>query len=630
MTETLTLTPEMMVVLGVLAVTIFLFVAEIVRVDVVAIIVMVSLPLVGLVFFPDQVARTADRAEGDLFIAFDQTFSGFSSNAVISIIAVIIIGAALDKTGVMNKVARPIIRIAGHSESRLITGISGTVGIISGFMQNIGAAALFLPAVTRIAKATNIPVSRLLMPMGFCAILGGTVTLVGSSPVILLNDLMQTSGVEESWNLFDVTPIGLALIATGILYFIIAGRWVLPSNTDTTETLATDSSELAETYGIPTETFELEVPRGSNLVGMDNETAGWRRDYGVSLVALDRNGDKVYAPSRRTVFGAGDVLALVGTEEDVRRAAEAFGLQRRDELTTFAEELSPSNAGLAEVVIAPRSRLIGKTMREIQFREKYDLDIVGIARGQEVFRAGLSDRPFQSGDALLVHGLHEKIGLLQKEERDFLVTTPVEVEEMREHKAPWAIGFLLVAISMILFTDIQLSVALMTGALGVILSGVLTVDEAYDAVDWRTVFLLAGLIPLGIVMEQTDTAAWVAQETLTMLGDVQPIVLMTTIAILATVFSLVMSNVGATVLLVPLAIAMAKGAGGAEAGADPMVFALVVALATSNSFIIPTHQVNALIMGPGGYRNADYMRAGGIMTLLFLVVLVTMLYFFYQ
>jgi len=630
MTETLTLTPEMMLVLGILAVTIFLFVAEIVRVDVVAIIVMVSLPLLGLAIFPDQVARTADRAPGELFIAFDQAFSGFSSNAVISIIAVIIIGAALDKTGVMNKVARPIIRIAGNSESRLITGIAGTVGVISGFMQNIGAAALFLPAVTRIAKQTNIPISRLLMPMGFCAILGGTVTLVGSSPVILLNDLMHTSGVEQSWNLFDVTPIGLALIGTGILYFIIAGRWVLPSNTDTTETLATDSSELAETYGLPTETFEVEVPRGSNLVGMDHESAAWRTEYGVSVVALDRNGEKVYAPSRRTVFGAGDILAMVGTAADVRRAVEAYGLEQREDLTAFAEDLTPSNAGLAEVVIAPRSRLIGKTMRELRFREKYNVDIVGIARGQEVFRSGLSDRPFQAGDALLVHGLNEKIGFLQKESRDFLVTTPVEVEEMREHKAPWAIGFFAIAIGMILFTDIQLSVALMTGALGVILSGVLTIDEAYDAVDWRTVFLLAGLIPLGIVMEQTNTAAWVAQETLSMLGDVEPIVLMATIAVLATVFSLVMSNVGATVLLVPLAIAMARGAGGAEAGADPMVFALVVALATSNSFIIPTHQVNALIMGPGGYRNADYMRAGGIMTILFLVVLITMLYFFYQ
>ncbi|MFO8154655.1 MAG: SLC13 family permease [Pseudomonadota bacterium] len=628
--ETLTLTPEMILVLCILAATIFLFISEIVRVDVVAIIVMVSLPLLGLVFFPEQVARRADDAGETLFIAFDQTFSGFSSNAVISIIAVIILGAALDKTGIMNRVARPIVRIAGGSEARLTAGISSTVGVISGFMQNIGAAALFLPAVTRIAKKTGIPISRLLMPMGFCAILGGTVTMVGSSPLILLNDLMHTSGIDDSWSLFAVTPIGLALIAAGIIYFIIAGRWVLPSNADTTDSIATDSTELAAAYDLPTETFEVELASDSRLVGMDLESTRLRKDYHVSVVALARNQEHIYAPGRATVFGKDDLLALVGRREDVQRAAADFGLIQRTDLEEFAEDLAPSNAGLAEVVVPPRSRLVGRTMRELQFRNTYDVDLVGIARGGETKRSGLSDEPFAAGDALLVHGLHEKIGLLQKDHRNFIVTTPVEVEELREHKAPWAITFFLVAISMILFTDIQLSVALMTGALGTILTGVLTIDEAYDAVDWRTVFLLAGLIPLGIVMEQTQTAAWVAQETLDILGDVEPIVIMTAIAILATAFSLVMSNVGATVLLVPLAIAMAQGAGGAEAGAHPAVFALVVGLATSNSFLIPTHQVNALIMGPGGYRNADYMRAGAGMSIIFLVVLVTMLYFFYQ
>lgn len=626
--QELVFTTEMAVVLAVLGVTVFLFVSEIVRVDVVAIIAMVSLPLVGLLIFPDQVPRSLAEAGDQVFITFEQTFSGFSSNAVISIIAVIIIGAGLDKTGIMNKVAKPIVRFAGRSESRIIAGISSTVGVISGFMQNIGAAALFLPAVTRVARQTNIPISRLLMPMGYCAILGGTLTMVGSSPVILLNDLMRTSGIDEGFDLFAVTPIGIALIITGILYFIILGRFVLPANTNTTETLATGSKELAEAYDLPDQVFEAVVTKDSPLAGMDHESAAFRPEFGTSLVALARGEKKTFGPSRRVTFEVGDVLAFVGTVDTVKATADHFKLEMREEMADFADDLSSSNSGLAEVVIAPRSHLIGKTMRELRFREKYGVNIVGIARGEEVFRKGISDRPFQSGDALLVHGLHEKIGFLQKDS-DFVVTTPVEVEEMRENKAGWAGLFFAIAIGMVLFTDVQLSVALMTGALGMVLSGVLSIDEAYDAVDWRTVFLLAGLIPLGIVMEQTDTAAWVAQEVLGLLGTVPPIVIMSVIAVLATIFSLVMSNVGATVLLVPLAIAMAEGAGGIEAGADPRLFALVVALATSNSFIIPTHQVNALIMGPGGYRNADYMRAGSIMTVLFLVVMITMLYLFY-
>lgn len=626
--QELAFTMEMGVVLSILAVVIFLFVSELVRVDVVAIIAMVSLPLIGLVFFPEQVPRSLAEAGDQVFITFSQTFSGFSSNAVISIIAVIIIGAGLDKTGIMNRVAKPIVRIAGKSEARLIAGISGTVGFISGFMQNIGAAALFMPATTRVAKQTGIPISRLLMPMGYCAILGGTLTMVGSSPVILLNDLMRTSGIDEGFGLFAITPIGVALIVTGILYFIVLGRWVLPSNTATTDTVTTESSELAATYDLPSEVYEMVVKSESPLVGMDHESAAFRPKFGTSLVALARRGKKIFGPTRREVFEAGDILAFVGTTESAAATAKEYNLSQRDELETFAEDLTPSNAGLAEVVISPRSRLVGKTMREIRFREKYGVNIVGIAHGEEVIRKGLSDRPFEGGDALLVHGLNEKIAFLQQD-KDFIVTTPVQVEEMREHKAPVAGIFFAIAIGLVLFTDIQLSIALMAGALGMILGGVLSIDEAYESVDWRTVFLLAGLIPLGIVMEQTDTAAWVAQETLAMLGQVPPLVIMSVLAILATVFSLVMSNVGATVLLVPLAIAMAEGAGGIEAGADPRLFALVVALATSNSFIIPTHQVNALVMGPGGYRNADYMRAGSIMTVLFLVVMITMLYLFY-
>jgi di/tricarboxylate transporter len=233
---------------------------------------------------------------------------------------------------------------------------------------------------------------------------------------------------------------------------------------------------------------------------------------------------------------------------------------------------------------------------------------------------GVRDMPFQAGDTLVVHTTWDALTRLSKDRNFVVVTTEYPHEELRPQKVGYALVFFLIALSLVLFTDMRLSVSLLTGAIGMVLSGVLTIEEAYDAVSWKTVFLLASLIPLGLAMETTGTAAWIADQTLNLMGDVPVWMLQLAIAVLATFFTLVMSNVGATVLLVPLAVNIAVGA-----GADPALFALTVAIATSNSFLIPTHQVNALVMGPGGYRVPDFMRAGGIMTVLFIVVMLAMM-----
>jgi di/tricarboxylate transporter len=296
------------------------------------------------------------------------------------------------------------------------------------------------------------------------------------------------------------------------------------------------------------------------------------------------------------------------------------GLILRGELRVFGEILANTRIGLAEVVIPPSSRLIGKTVLDIRMRKSYGLNVMSINRMNEAHRTGFKDFTLQVGDMLMVHTLWRDLAKLEGNQDFAIVTTNYPHDEVRPNKVPHALVFLLIALGLVLFTDVLLSIALLTGAVGMILSGVLSMDEAYDAVDWKTVFLLASLIPLGVAMQNTGTAAWIAQETLHILGDVAPWVLQATIALLATFLTLTVSNVGATVLLVPLAVNIAV-----QSGADPRLFALTVAVATSNSFLIPTHQVNALIMGPAGYRVADYIRAGGIMTVLFLVVALLML-----
>jgi len=559
-------------------------------------------------------------------------FQGFASNAVMSLIAVMIIGAGLDKTGLMSKLAGTILKLAGQTEARVIPAISLTVGFISSFMQNVGAAALFLPVVSRISARTSMPMSRLLMPMGFCAILGGTMTMVGSSPLILLNDLIRTSNKSlpvaqqmETWSMFSVTPIGIALLVTGIVYFVLAGRYILPGNKLEGVATATHTMEyFQKLYGLEHGMYEAVVPASSPLVGRligEVEIEGRVR----VIAALRSNNELCIGPgvlSRDVTIGANNVLGLMAPQGLVRKFAETHGLILRNDLESFVETLAATKAGIAEVIIPPGSKLIDKSARELWMRKTYGITLLAMHRmgkTQQQYE-DIGNLPLQAGDALIVHTTWEALAHLEHD-RDFVVvTTEYPHEETRPHKVAPALVFFFIALGLILFTDVRLSIALMVGAIGMVISGVIKIEEAYQAVSWKSVFLLASLIPLGLAVGTSGTAAWIATQTLSLLGGVPVWVIQFAVALLATIFTLVMSNVGATVLLVPVAVNIAV-----EAGGNPALFALTVAVATSNSFFLPTHQVNALIMGPAGYRVADFMRAGGIMSILFILVMMIML-----
>jgi len=400
-------TIEIAWVTGILLLTIYLFAFEIVDVDVAALSIMVILGLTDL-FAP---LMGLEQGLVDTLHLFD----GFSSNAVISIIAVMIIGAGLDKTGLMSKVASYILEIGGKAESRIIPIVSGTVAIISSFMQNVGAAALFLPVVSRISARSGLPMSRLLMPMGFCAILGGTVTMVGSSPLILLNDLMLTSNSilppehqMETWSLFSVTPIGLMLVATGILYFVVAGRFVLPkADNDAITTGENAMQYFHDVYGVDYNLYEVVVPDDSELVGKsldDVETANR-----IRIIANKQAGQETrIGPgtlARDTEISGGMVLGIVAEPADLERFIELYGLKKRSQLRSFAESLSSSQAGIAELVIPPRSNLIGKSARDVWMRKTYGIAMVALHRDGKTYREGddIRNIPLHAGDTLVVH-----------------------------------------------------------------------------------------------------------------------------------------------------------------------------------------------------------------------------------
>lgn len=619
-------TMEISWIIGFLLLTIFLFAFEVVAIDVAAICIMVLLGL-SVLFYPYMGLSGPLVPEKNLF-------DGFKSNAVISIIAVMIIGAGLDMTGVMSVVAKYIMRLGGSQESRIISVVSGTVGIISSFMQNVGAAALFLPVISRISSRSGMPMSRLLMPMGFCAILGGTMTLVGSSPLILLNDLIISSNETlpdsqqmQTFGLFSVMPIGLVMIAVGIAYFVLFGRYVLPKS----KALQTDASMsfayYRKTYGLNYDMLEIRIPPVSPLIGM--ELTAFESEYNVRTLGILSGGITRYRKgdiSANATVLAEDVMVFVGDTDSLERFISEFYLIKSPKITRFAEVINPSQGGLAEAVIHPASPLIGESARSLKIRKNFGVSTLAILRGEEVVSVGQDVRsmPFMIGDTVIFYANWRDFAEFEQERDMIIVTSNYPRETVRPNKVGFALVALLAALSLVLFSHLPLSVSLLVGAVGMILTGVLSMEEAYAAVSWKTVFLLASLIPLGIAVDQSGTAKWIADLTLAALDGVPAWGLQLAVAVLATFFSLVMSNVGATVLLVPLAVNIAVGA-----GADPAMFALTVALATSNSFIIPTHQVNALIMGPGGYAVVDFVKAGGVMTLLFLFVLMIMMNMIY-
>jgi len=609
---------QMLIVLGLIALTIGLFVSEIVSIDVAALCVLILLGLTSLVPGLQNLI-----APPDLFV-------GFASNAVVSIMAIMIIGDSLDRVGVMRSLANGIARFGGRTETRVTSLVCSSVAVISSFMQNVGAAALYIPVVSRLSMQLEIPITRLLMPMGFCAIMGGTLTMVGSSPLILLNDLTRQINQNlpddnqiAQLGLFAVTPIGLCLVGAGLIYFLTFGRVLLPKTTREHEFGDTRASDrIKNAYLLNPEVFVLTVPQDHVLVG---KAVGDIEDSEHIHIVAIRDAARVnLAPVRDVGIPAQAALCVVAPGERLEAFSARHGLSFMRAKDYRHELIRDDTAGFSEVVIPAESTLVGKSIADIWLRRSYQLAGLGIHRGNEVFNDQIRHLVLQAGDTLLTFGRHDAFAALQKN-RDFIPITPSrETEADLSHKAPVALLFLAIALGLVLFSNMMLSLCLWVGAIGMILFRIITIEQCYAAISWKTIFLLACLMPLGRVVETSGTAAWIAQNMAMYFGDADIVVMQLVLALLATFFTLVMSNVGATVLLVPLAVNLAI-----TIGADPLVFALIIAISTSNSFLIPTHQVNVLIMSPGGYRVVDFIRTGGLLTVIFIAVELTALNLFY-
>jgi di/tricarboxylate transporter len=588
-------------VLMILLATIILLVFDLVRIEVAALLCMLALGWTGILQ-PQEV------------------FSGFSSNAVIAMMAVMILGQAIAKTGMMDRFSQAILQKAGTNKSKVVGVMSLSVGVLSGLIQNIGAAALFLPGILNISRRAKIPAAALIMPIGFAAILGGTLTMIGSGPLILINDMLNNVGLAP-YGLFSVTPVGILLLMSAIGYFLLFGKFILPVSPFKGPSVS-QQEELIAALHLPHQICHYTISSNSPLVDKTAEQSGvWDR-FNLHVLGITRGKEVEYAPWRETKFEAGQELALLGNQEDVQKFASAHNLVLQGPAHPFNILHDPEHAGFAEVIIPPRSELIGQTIREFSLRKGYAVEpVLLFSKGEEI-RGDFSDHTILTGDTFIVHGLWKKISGL-KANPEFVVVTPFEVKKRDQSKA-WVASLCFLGAILLSLVGAPISMAFFTGAIAVVLARVLSIQEAYQAIEWKVVFLLAGLIPLGIAMQKTGTAAFLAEGVMNLVHGGHPILIVLAVAVLSTLFSLFMSNVGAIVVLVPLVISMAE-----IGGLDPRPLALLAAVCAANSFILPTHQVNALLMSAGGYRNADYFKAGSGMTLIFLFVVVIIFYFFY-
>jgi len=588
-------------VLAILIITVILLIFEIFRIDLIAILCMLALGWTGI-------------------LKPLEALSGFSSNAVIAMISVMIMGNGIAGTGIMNTLSKFLIRLAGKRRSKIIALMSTTVGLLSSFMQNVGAAALFLPAVLSISKRERIPASELIMPVGFAAILGGTLTMIASGPLILLNDLLRNAELQP-FGLFAVTPAGLILLTAGILFFLFFGKWVLPHIKSGKEKTS-EQEKLIDTWHLPFTIYRYSIPENSSLIGQTPESSGLWNRYSLHIIAVSKTEQIEYAPWRNTQFKSGQEIVLLGDTKDIERFAADFQLRFHEKLKEFENLDDPTAAGFAEIIIPPHSSLIGHSIRQLAFRKNYAVEPILFFSRDKQIKGDFSDRKIKAGDTLVVHGLWENMNRLKKN-RDFVVITPFEAEKKDKNKAWIAISCFTAAIALTI-AGFPISISLFSGAAAMILTGVIHVEEAYKAIEWKVVFLIAGLIPLGMAMEKTGTAAFLAEKVMDVIQGGHPLMILFAIAVLSTLFSLFMSNVASTVVLAPLVINMAM-----IGKLDPRPLVLLVAVCAANSFILPTHQVNAMYITPGGYRNLDYLKAGGGMTILFILVAMAVFYFIY-
>ena len=603
--------------IAILAAAIVLFVTEWLRVDVVALGVVVALMVTGV-------------------LDTSQALAGFSNSVVLIIASLFIVGGAVLQTGLAGMIAQRILKIAGGNEIRLMAAIMLTAGVLSGFISDTGTVAVLLPAVVSLARSANLSPSRLLIPLSYGALLGGATTLIGTTPNIIVTDMLREQG-QETFVFFSYTPTGVLMLIAGVTFMITLGRRILPKTAPDYQEQDQSPKELIDVYRLPDNLFRLRVPEGSNLADKTLADSRLRSQFNVTALEVIRDpapqqlvriGEQrlmlqtgtleMLYPNAETVLHTNDVIVVQGEFSAVREAIAYWNLVMQPVSPEDDQVLINQEAGVAEVLLPPRSSLVNKTLVESRFGSQFKLTVLNMVRPGHSEKLDLKTTPLTFGDILLVQGYWYDILALKKRPRDFVVMGQPEsmLGAPYRHKARIALLIMLGMLVALIAGIAPVATISMTAGLLIVLTGCLSMDDAYDAIDWKSIVLIAGMLPMSTAMEQVGLVEEVAQGLTDVLGDFGPLAIMAGLFVLTSAFTQVISNTATTLIVAPVAFATA-----AELDVSPQAFLMAISIAASMAFASPVASpVNTLVMGAGKYRFIDYAKIGIPMILIMLLV----------
>jgi di/tricarboxylate transporter len=593
-------TPGMLVVFGIIVVALVLFALEPVPIDITAIGIMVSLMILGTA---GPVNFTGiSPAEGT---------SGFASSATLTVLAMFVLSAGVQRTGIVQILGRRIARITRDSLSRQLGVTMSVVGPISGFINNTAAVAILLPMVTDLAHEGGTSPSKLLIPLSYASMFGGMLTLIGTSTNILASDIVaRPQYLGRPFSMFEFTALGIVVSIAGFLYLLTVGRWLLPERIRAQD-------DLTEEFGMAEYLTEVVVREDSPLVGETVQSGLEETDFDVDLVQLIRGNQVFLEPLAPKVIQAGDVFAVRTDRDTLVELLDVEGLDLLPDVTVDEDELEQAEEqeNLVEVVIAPGSFLAGETLASTNFRQRYDATVLALRRGGDVIRQRMDNLRLRVGDTLLVQATGDSVDRLNTN-RNFIVAQEVERPDFRRSKVPLAVGIVAGVVGVAALNVLPIVVSALTGAVLMVVTGCLKPAEVYDSVQWDIIFLLAGVIPLGIALERTGGADFVAELIVGSSGSLPMLGVLGLMYLVTALLTNVISNNASVVLMVPVAFETARQVGG-----DPFAFVLAVTFAASTAFMTPVgYQTNLFVYGPGGYRFTDYVKVGTPLQLLFAVV----------
>jgi di/tricarboxylate transporter len=574
--------------LTILGIALVFFSRDWVSPDVVALGVMLSLVFTGLV---EPV----------------KAFAGFGSDTVMMIAGLLILTAALMRTGVVDVAGRLILQQTGRNPNRLLIVIMITSATLSAFMSNTASAAFFLPIVFGIARRTRISPSRFLMPMAFASILSSSVTLVSTSTNIVVSGVMQQYRLDPI-QMFEMSPVGIPICIFGILYLIFFGRKIIP------ERVRLGDGEPA--LGMRVYLSEIVLLSNSPLVGRTLRESGLGNDLDLNVVRIIRSKNEYHSATPETVLKAGDILIVEGNQEQIIKVKDITGIQIKADAKLSDPTLKEGEAMLVEALVPPHSPLIGETLKSFHFRERFGIQVLGLDRMGMRLRRKMSRVPLRMGDVLLLQGRKNKMAALE-EDRTLQILGLIEHARPNLKKAGTAVSIfiMVLVIATLKPFGLTLPLAVLVGVLLVFLTRCITPEEAYREIEWKVVLLVGAMLSLGVAMEDTGTARYLSGLIVGVSRDAGPTILLAVFFLLTVLLTQPMSNQAAAIVILPIAIETAL-----QLGYNPRTFAMMVAVAASCSYLTPLEPACLLVYGPGRYKFSDFLKVGAPLTLVIFVI----------